>query len=262
MAKHTQRPRIGIPADVRTLSDEPVHVVGEKYLAAVAHGAAATPLLLPGLGAGAEMASLEAIIAPEDLLAGLDGLFLTGSPSNLEPRHYGDTSAGIGPFDPQRDATTLPLLHAALARDMPILAVCRGLQELNVVCGGTLHAAVHEQPGFMDHREDQSLPRAQRYAPAHAVSLNADGFLARLLDTAEIRVNSLHGQGIARLGEGLVADAIAPDGLVEAAYLPGRRFVVGVQWHPEWSFRENPAARALFSAFGDAARAWRNAQAA
>src|SRR5699024_4733266 len=121
--------------------------------------------------------------------------------------------------DPQRDQTTLPLLRAALARDLPVLAVCRGLQELNVVCGGTLYTAVHEQPGYMDHRDDHGLPRAQRYEPAHKVTLTNDGLLAGLIGRTEVEVNSLHGQGIAELGQGLAVEATAPDGLVEAVRL-------------------------------------------
>lgn len=232
-----------------------MHAVGEKYIAAVAHSAQATPLLLPALGAGVDMASLESEIQPEALLEGLDGLFLTGSPSNMVPSFYGDAGAGVGPFDIQRDGAALALLRAALARDLPILAVCRGFQELNVVCGGTLHAAVHEQPDYNDHRDDHEQPRAARYAPAHPVTLAQGGLLAELAGSNEIMVNSLHGQGLARLGERLVVEATAPDGLVEAVRLPDRRFVVGVQWHPEWQFEENPFSRALFAAFGEAANA-------
>src|SRR5699024_9186463 len=196
-----------------------------------------------------------------DLLTGLDGLLLTGSPSNIAPACYGETGAGVGPFDPQRDCMTLPLLRAAIAQDMPVLAVCRGFQELNVACGGTLFTAVHEQPGYMDHREDEDAPRTQRYASAHAVHLTAGGFLADLTGKDEFRVNSLHGQGIAHLGEGLVADAVAPDGLIEAAYLPARRVIVGVQWHPEWQFEQNPVSQSLFAAFAAAARAYRDSSA-
>lgn len=249
-----RRPRIGIPADVKTVDGAPVHAVGEKYLAAVAHGAGATPVILPALGAGAELASLEDVILPEDLIEGLDGLFLSGSTSNMAPAWYGDDNPGVGPFDPQRDRTTLPLLRTALAHDLPVLAVCRGFQELNVVCGGTLHTAVHEQPDHMDHRDPADRSRAEQYGPAHRIDLAAGGLLARLAGSREAMVNSLHGQGIARLGEGLVVEATAPDGLIEAVRLPGKRFVVGAQWHPEWQFAENPLSRALFAAFGEAAR--------
>lgn len=247
-------PRIGVPVDVKHVSGESFHGVGEKYIAALAHGAGALPLLLPALGEGAEMAALTGFMSPDEILEGLDGLFLTGSPSNLAPWRYGGAGEGVGPFDPQRDETTLALLRAALDRDLPVLAVCRGFQELNVICGGTLCAAVHERPGRMDHREDHDLPRAERYQPAHPVRLAADGLLARLAGSEEVMVNSLHGQGVDRPGDGLVVEATAPDGLIEAVRLPGHRFVMGVQWHPEWQFAENPLSRALFAAFGDAAR--------
>ncbi len=248
------RPRVGVPVDVKRVAGEPFHGVGEKYIAAVAHGAGAIPLLLPALGEGAEMAALEDMIAPEAVLDGLDALFLTGSPSNLAPQRYGGVGEGVGPFDLQRDATTLALLRLALEWDLPVLAACRGFQELNVVCGGSLYTAVHEQPGYMDHREDHELPRVDRYAPAHSVRLTAGGLLARLAGSEQVMVNSLHGQGIDRLGDGLAVEATAPDGLVEAVRLTGHRFVMGVQWHPEWQFAENPLSRALFAAFGDAAR--------
>src|SRR5699024_5059732 len=147
MATNKHRPRIGIPVDVRTVDDETMHAVGEKYLVAVARGAAAIPLLLPALGGTTEPEPQAGMAGAADLLTGLDGLLLTGSPSNIAPACYGETGAGVGPFDPQRDCMTLPLLRAAIAQDMPVLAVCRGFQELNVACGGTLFTAVHEQPG-------------------------------------------------------------------------------------------------------------------
>ncbi|WP_111746182.1 gamma-glutamyl-gamma-aminobutyrate hydrolase family protein [Salinisphaera orenii] len=249
------RPSIGIPVDVKTFGDDTMHVVGEKYIAAVAHGAGAKPLLVPALGQGPEMASLNDVIAPETMLDGLDGLFLTGSPSNMKPSFYGDDSEGVAPFDEQRDRTTLALLRAALARDLPILALCRGFQELNVACGGTLYTAVHEQTDYNDHRDDHDQPRAERYQPRHPVTLTENGLLTQLAGTRQVEVNSLHGQGVAQLGPSLAVEAIAPDGLIEAARHPDRSFAVGVQWHPEWQFADNPFSKALFTAFGDAARA-------
>lgn len=249
-----QRPRIGIPVDVKSVSDDVMYAVGEKYVAAVARGAQATPLLLPVLGVGGDATSLEEFIAPEDLLEGLDGLLLTGSPSNVAPSFYGESGDGVGPFDIQRDVTTLGLLRVAMAQNLPILGLCRGFQELNVACGGTLYTAVHEQPGYNDHRDDRDQPHAARYAPAHPVTLTQGGLFAQLAGTSEIMVNSLHGQGLSVLSEQLVVEATAPDGLVEAIRRPDRRFVVGVQWHPEWQFAQNPFSRALFAAFGAAAR--------
>ncbi|PWG63093.1 gamma-glutamyl-gamma-aminobutyrate hydrolase family protein [Spiribacter halobius] len=248
-------PRVGIPVDVKRIGDAAFHAVGEKYLAAVAHVTGALPLLLPALGRGEEGADLGGQFKPDDLLDGLDGLFLTGSHSNIEPRHWGE-SGDEPAADPQRDATTLPLVRSAIGRDLPVLAVCRGLQELNVALGGSLHRAVHTREGYDDHREDGARPRAERYGPAHPVTLTVDGLLQRITGAAELTVNSLHGQGVQRLGRGLVVEARAPDGLVEAVHLPGARFVVGVQWHPEWDAPTNPASRALFEAFGDAVRAY------
>ncbi|MGD8709617.1 MAG: gamma-glutamyl-gamma-aminobutyrate hydrolase family protein [Ectothiorhodospiraceae bacterium] len=251
----SRRPVIGIPVDVKSIDGESFHAVGEKYIAAVAHGAGATPLLIPALGAGADMASLEYAIRPEALLQRLDALFVPGSPSNVEPALYGSKEPRRGGGDSQRDSTTLALIRAALAADMPLLAVCRGLQELNVALGGTLDQAVHERPDRMDHREDKSLPRERRYEAAHDVELVENGALARVVGERRIRVNSLHEQGIHQLASPLAAEATAPDGLIEAASVPGKTFAIAVQWHPEWRFRENPASAALFAAFGRAAAA-------
>ncbi|MDA3919072.1 MAG: gamma-glutamyl-gamma-aminobutyrate hydrolase family protein [Salinisphaera sp.] len=254
-----ERPRIGVPVDVKLIGEDPTHAVGEKYLAAVAHAAGTIPLLLPALIAGAEMPSLTAEVSADDLLDGLDGLFLTGSQSNMDPHHYASSAPGVGPFDSQRDSANLALLHAAIARDMPIFAVCRGYQELNVACGGTLHTAVHDVPGFNDHRADHERPRPERYAPAHPVRLVDDGLLARLTGEREVMVNSLHGQGIDRLADSLIAEATAPDGLIEAVRHRHSSFTIGVQWHPEWRYTDNPVSMALFVAFGDAARVYRRA---
>lgn len=255
----SQRPRIGVPVDVKMMAEDPSHSAGEKYLAAVAHAAGAIPLMLPSLAEGADMPALDTDISPDDLLDDLDGLFLTGNPSNMDPRRYDGHYPGIGPFDPQRDQSNLALLRAAIARDMPVLAVCRGYQELNVVCGGTLHTAVQDVPGLADHRDDADKPRSERYAPAHTVALASDGLLARIIGADDMMVNSLHSQGIDRLADSLCIEAQAPDGLVEALHHREATFVVGVQWHPEWRYADNPASMALFGAFGDAARAYRQA---
>lgn len=253
----SNRPRVGVPVDCKLIGADPSHVVGEKYLAAVAHAAQTMPMMLPARAEGAEQAAWDIEVSADDQLADLDGLFLTGSPSNMEPWRYGSDEPGVGPFDPQRDANNLALLEAAIARDMPVLTVCRGFQELNVACGGTLYTAVQDEPGLSDHRDDHDAPRSARYAPVHPVALAADGWLADQLGTREITVNSLHSQGIDRLGEDLIAEGRAPDGLVEAIRLRDRTFVIGVQWHPEWRYADNPVSMTLFQAFGEACRAFR-----
>jgi putative glutamine amidotransferase len=223
------------------------HAVGEKYVTAVSAAAGGVPLLIPALGAG---------LATTRLLGSLDGLLFTGSPSNVEPRHYAGEASEPGTWhDPHRDATTLPLMRAAIAAGVPVLAICRGFQEMNVVYGGTLHQKVQDVPDRMDHREDDSQPLELQYAPTHEVRLSADGYLHKLFATDILMVNSLHSQGVDRLGDELIVEATAPDGLVEA-FRPGNAvgFALAVQWHPEWRVMENPESVALFEAFGDACR--------
>jgi putative glutamine amidotransferase len=225
----------------------PFHVVGEKYIAAVRDGAGALPLLIPVLSEP---------IPPADILASIDGLFFTGSVSNVAPKHYGGPAPREGVLqDESRDSTTLPLLKAAIESGTPLLCVCRGFQELNVALGGTLHQHVHEQPGKRDHREDTSAPLAEQYGPAHEVRIEAGGLLAKIIEDWSFQVNSLHSQGIDRLAPKLHADAIAPDGIIEAISMPdAKSFVLGAQWHPEWRWAENKISRAIFAAFGEAVR--------
>jgi putative glutamine amidotransferase len=220
--------------------------VNQRYILALAETAGVLPMIVPALGARLDFA---------DLVKRLDGLLVTGSPSNVEPHHYGCCPAAPDILhDRARDATTLPLLREALQQGLPVFAVCRGIQELNVVMGGTLHQFLHEVPGKHDHRSDKSKPITERAGPAHPVSLAPDGLLARLAGATEVMVNSLHAQGIDRLGDGLVVEAVSPDGVIEAVRVKDAKdFAVGVQWHPE-CLQTDPLARALFEAFGAAAR--------
>lgn len=249
-------PLVGIPADAREVGIHPFHGVGEKYINAVAHAAGTLPMLLPVFGPGRDLQAMLHHVDLEELVGRLDGLFLTGSPSNVEPHHYdGEPSAPGTVHDPQRDVTTLPLIEVAVAAGLPLFAVCRGIQELNVAYGGTLHQRVQDVPGLIDHRENKDLPRDEQYGPVHGVTLMPGGLLEKLAGVREAKVNSLHSQAIDRLADRLVAEATAPDGLVEAVRVrdaPG--FTLGVQWHPEWKVMGNPLSRAMFAAFGDACR--------
>ena len=241
-------PVVAVPACRKVIEPHVSHAVGEKYLRALTDAARVVPVILPALGSG----SLRA------LLPRLDGLFLTGSPSNVEPHHYGGSASLPGAaHDPDRDATTFGLIEAALAAGMPILAVCRGLQELNVVLGGTLHQRVQEVQGMMDHRAPEGAPLDEQYGPAHDLNLTPGGILARLAGSARVRVNTVHAQGIDTLASGAVVEATADDGLVEAFRLgrPGQ-FVLAVQWHPEWKVLDNPLSTALFREFGRACQAY------
>jgi len=236
---------VGIACDYRQLGKHPFHVVGENYITAIRDGAGAVPLLIPVLSPP---------VPVEDLIASVDGFLFTGSPSNVAPAQYGGTAPRAGVLqDERRDATTLPLLKAAIAAGVPSLCVCRGFQELNVAFGGTLHQHVEEVPGRADHRENSAAPLDEQYAPSHEVHLAKDGVLASVAPQATFRVNSLHSQGIDRLAPALHADAVAPDGTIEAVSMPGAKgFVLGVQWHPEWHWSEDPVSRAIFAAFGEA----------
>lgn len=243
-------PIVGLPACMRMGEYTQFHGVGEKYVAAVAEGAGALPVLLPALGDGQDM---------DGLLNRLDGLLFTGSPSNVEPGRYGGPASAPGTLhDPARDATTLPLIRAAIARGVPIFCICRGIQELNVALGGTLHQLVHELPGKLDHRSRKDVPLDQRYNPAHAIGLPAGGYVRALAQgAAEAMVNSLHAQGIDHLAKGLAVEATAPDGLIEAVRVKdATAFALGVQWHPEHkTAMQWPLSRALFAAFGKAVAA-------
>ncbi|MGD2113622.1 MAG: gamma-glutamyl-gamma-aminobutyrate hydrolase family protein [Acidobacteriota bacterium] len=221
-------------------------VVRSRLVTAVVRAAGALPLVVPPLGGELD---------EESLLRAVDGVLLSGSESNIEPRRYGQDPEADARRDPARDATTIPLIRPVLRAGVPLLAICRGLQELNVAFGGTLHQAVHQVEGLADHREDESRPRDVQYAPRHPVHLKPGGILARIWGAEDAVVNSLHGQGIRRLGEGLVVEATAPDGLIEAVSVRrSRSFALGVQWHPEWFATEDPLSLRLFRAFGEACR--------
>ena len=242
------RPVVGFPCDRRMLGQHPYHLVGEKYIEAVRGGSNALPLLIP---------VLEPPVAPHDVLAAVDGLLFTGSPSNVAPRHYGGPAPRAGVLqDEHRDATALPLLRAAIDAGKPVLCICRGFQELNVAFGGTLYQHVEEVPGRLDHREPKDAPLDVMYGPAHGVAVQEGGLLAAMVRERTFQVNSLHGQGIDALAPALRAEAIAPDGQIEAVSMLGAKgFVFGVQWHPEWAYGGNYVSRAIFAAFGDALRA-------
>jgi putative glutamine amidotransferase len=240
-------PIVGITCCRKVPEAFPFHSVGEKYITAVTDAAGAVPFLIPALGVRLDF---------DYVVTQLDGLVFTGSPSNIEPHHYaGGPEPENNRTDPHRDATTLPLIRRAVAHGVPVFGLCRGIQEVNVAFGGTLHQELHRVEGRLDHRSDKSkLPEA-RYEERQEVRLAPGGLLARLLGCERIRINSLHGQGIDRLGEGLVVEAVAEDGTIEAVRVAAaRRFAVAVQWHPEFQPLANRTSTLLFRAFAEATR--------
>lgn len=227
--------------------DHPFHQVGEKYIRAVTDCVDGIPLQIPVLADHLEI---------DELLGIVDGVLFSGSPSDIEPHHYnGEPSDPETLHDPHRDALTLPLAERALATGVPVFAICRGFQELNVALGGTLHQKVAAVPGYHSHKENPDDPLEVRYGPSHDIQLVDGGLLNRLSGESTIRVNSLHGQGVAKLADGLVVEALADDGLVEAFRVDGvPGFNLAVQWHPEWQAIDNDFSKLMFKAFGDACR--------
>lgn len=225
------------------------HQAGDKYLQAVIRSAEAVPLLVPALADA---------LQPADFLDRVDGLLLTGGYSNLARERYGHTPAPAGELqDLPRDALTLGLIPDVLDRGMPLFAICRGLQELNVALGGTLHPRLQEVDGRFDHRENKDDPIERQYGPAHTVTVAEGGLLHTIVRDSEFMVNSVHGQGIDRLADGLKVEAEADDGTIEAVSVRGARgLALAVQWHPEWRSWENPQSHLMFRAFGREAAAY------
>lgn len=238
---------VGMPCDLKMIGNLPFHAVGEKYIDAVRDITGALPLLIPVTREPLDI---------EQILNAVDGIFLPGSRSNVSPGLYGGTPPRPGnAADPQRDATALPLIRATVSSGTPLLAVCRGMQEMNVAYGGTLHQFVHELPGRHNHRADASAPPDAQYEPAHDITVLAETKLGRIIGAARFQVNSVHSQGIDRLAPDLRVEAVAPDGTIEAVSIEGAPgFALGVQWHPEWRVRANPTYAAIFQAFGAAVR--------
>lgn len=242
---NSRPPLVGVSACVRAINTIPFHTVNQRYLIALTEVSGTLPMLVPALGERLDF---------EDLVSRLDGLVVTGSPSNVEPHHYGHERAADDILhDPARDATTLPLIREAVRQGVPVFAICRGIQELNVALGGTLHQFLHAVPGRRDHRSDKSKPITERWMPAHMVDLVEGGMLQRLAGTDRVMVNSLHGQAIDAVAPDLEVEATAEDGTVEAVRVrSATTFALGVQWHPEALCQTCGFARSLFEEFGRA----------
>jgi putative glutamine amidotransferase len=244
------KPIIAILCDTGQQGPHIYHQAGDKYIQALLDCADVTPLLIPALSDPADIANI---------LSAAHGLLLPGGYSNIERQRYGLPAAPDGEHqDPTRDKTALGMIPSVLKSGLPFLAICRGFQELNVAVGGTLYPRLQEAAGRMDHREDTSQPIDIQYGPAHSVSVRAGGLLAEIVGTKNFMVNSVHGQGINRLAEGLTAEAWAEDQTIEAVSVDtAKGFALAVQWHPEWNARKNPQSKPIFRAFGDAAHAYK-----
>jgi len=241
------KPLVGVVSDVQLIDPHPFHTAGDKYLRALAEAADVVPVIIPALTDVHEI---------EHWIEHLDGVFLTGAYSMVDPALYNEEKIDKPyNYDSGRDALSRQLIGALIKADLPLLGACRGLQDLNVALGGSLYQCVHEVTGLNDHREDKNANLAQQYSDVHSVDLSPGGLLAGITDSQSLMVNSLHSQGIARLGEGLAIEARAADGLVEAIRVEAMRFGLAVQWHPEWQTHNNPKQKQIFEAFGRACRA-------
>ncbi|HMB48046.1 MAG TPA: gamma-glutamyl-gamma-aminobutyrate hydrolase family protein [Afifellaceae bacterium] len=239
-------PLILVTSDVKPIDGYNWHAAIDTYLKALTL-TGAMPFILPNLAGGIDL---------DAALDRVDGVLVTGSRSNVHPSHYSEEpSAAHEPYDEARDATTLPLIRRAIERGVPMLAICRGIQELNVALGGSLITEAQEQPGRMDHRAPVSDHHDERFALAHDVHYEAGAGMAEITGGPTVRVNSLHRQIIGRLADRLVVEAKAEDGTIEAVRVAGAAaFAYGVQWHPEyWAASDKPS-NDIFTAFANAAR--------
>lgn len=252
MTSSATRPLIGVSANAMQAAERRhlVHATGERNIHSLLRMVDCIPVLLPPVGSAMDVA---------DLVARMDGFVLTGGRANVEPHHYdGDPFPDDEIIDPGRDNLVLPLVRACIAAHVPVFGICRGIQEINVALGGSLHYRIHQLEGKNDHRrprrEDVTLEEVFR--PNHMVKFTPGGLFQKLTGHDEMMVNSLHGQGVDRLGDGLMVEAMSPDGVVEGVrYADERQFVVGVQWHAEWQPETHALSSALYTTFGDAARA-------
>jgi putative glutamine amidotransferase len=250
-----RKPVIGVIGNGYRIENRFVtQLAGEHSMRAVADVVGGLPLMFAG---APEITDIEA------LLELVDGILLTGARANVHPSNFGATpDARYEPYDERRDAVALKLCRACVERGVPLLGICRGLQEMNVAFGGSLHPEIRDLPGRLNHR----MPRLENgdihpdpqvvFADRHEVRLKAGGKFAAIFGCDVIRVNSLHGQGILEPGERVVVEGIAEDGTIEAISIADApKFALGVQWHAEYDPQQNPVNNAIFCAFGQAMRA-------
>lgn len=240
------KPLVAVTTDIKKFDDYVWHATPEQYLKAAIAVSGVLPVQVPSFGDEIDL---------DSLLSKVDGVLITGARSNVHPKLYGiEAAKKYEPFDERRDATSLPLIRKALEKGVPLLAICRGIQELNVALDGTLETEIQNKTGNMDHRGHGNTPD-EKFAISHEVSLKPGSCLAEMLGVSSMKVNSVHRQGLATLSPRLQVEAIADDGTVEAVSVIGATgFAIGVQWHPEYWVTSDNNSRLIFEAFGAAVR--------
>ena len=248
------KPIVAIPADIRSFDGASWHAVQHQYVRAALNAAGVMAFIVPAFEDGYDTNAI---------LDRVDGVLVSGSASNVHPSLYGaEARDADGPFDPARDATTMPLIRRAIERAIPLLAICRGIQELNVALGGSLASEIQDQPGIWDHRKPADVDRDVMYAIRQSVFVKEGSCIAGIIGAGEIKVNSLHRQAIAETAPRLQVEALAEDGTVEAvSVIDAKAFAVGVQWHPEYWAETDKPSNQIFGAFGDAVRDYATAKA-
>ncbi|HEV7346494.1 MAG TPA: aminobutyraldehyde dehydrogenase [Devosia sp.] len=239
------RPVVGVIACGRTVEGEPAQIVKHRYIEAIERYAEAIPLIIPSNQAHANAL---------DVVSRVDAVVLTGSNSNIEPRHYGARLPAQAPIDQGRDRFSQALIHAAITAAKPLFGICRGLQEINVALGGTLRDLRDGELGGA-HHAPADVALDDMFAFGHPVDVVAGGMLHRFAETRTLDINSVHFQAIDRLAEGLVVDAVGRDGVIEAvsaSHTPAPVFAV--QWHPEWRPESRPHDMAFWHYLGKAAQ--------
>jgi putative glutamine amidotransferase len=248
-----RKPVVLMSMGLQHRNDHDYQVMTHKYMRPLVEVSGCIPLLIPSCFGTDDVAQY---------LSMVDGIYLSGASSNIDPILYGQEN--LTPHKQQdrgRDLVDLEIIRQGLARGLPFLGVCRGMQELNVALGGDLLQVLHELPGTNDHREIPDAPPEVQYGPSHSVRMLPGTWFADLMRDPVMPVNSLHGQGLGRLGAGVEPLALADDGVIEAVHLPGQgQFTLGVQWHPEWEAASNPYSVSIFKSFGNACRQFQAAR--
>jgi putative glutamine amidotransferase len=247
MHSDQQRPVLGVISCNRDVEGQAAQAVMTRYLVSALTYADAAGLLVP---------AMPGLMHAKEVATRLDGLLLTGTPSNLDPKRYGVlVDDAPGPFDPDRDEMTARLIEAMLEAGKPVFGICRGFQELNVAFGGTLRRDMAEHPELIAHHAPDDKSFSEFFEHIHPVKLIEGGVLHNAYKEDEIDIVSVHYQGVDKLGSGLKVEAVAPDGVVEAisTHVNGAP-VLAVQWHPEWKAHENPQSQVFFQLLGRALR--------
>lgn len=267
MLKNKPLPIIGISCCTQSLAipkfgDVTYHVVYKKYLEAVIEAMECIPVFIPVLGSTGKSDRLTVVDGFLDIL---DGIVLTGAVANVNPARYGvEYREEHGTLDVDRDEMMISLAKGAVERGIPIFGICRGMQELNVAFGGSLLARVHEEDSRFDHRSNPEDDFEDKYKPSHEIVIEKNGVLSEIIFendnvAQDIFVNSLHSQGIDRVGDGIKVEARALDGTIEAiTALEAKSFCLGVQWHPEWWVESNPLNKAIYDSFSIACSKYKN----